>query len=522
MRDLNIGMFKAYDIRTKSELLSQEMIRRLCEAVARYCDEVLEVRSIIVAHDARLAAPKLMEQALCTFASCGFEILANPFQISTCQFYFTCSCNPEAAGMMITASHNPGNYIGLKLLAPRMQPIAMNCGPEGGLSKIKQFYLEGKTIPQNRRGQVHVINEAEHFVDYSMKLAGVGKDSLKGLSICMEFLSGTAGYDISMAMEKAGASPTYRHLVPDGNFPCGAPNPIIESSIAPEREFMRKHSFDFGFCYDGDGDRMDILDPEGKQIAPGFNMSLLMPYLLSLHHNAYLQGIFKDDPWRPCFYADVKAIPTALVAIARSGIDVHIIRNGHSFIKAKLKENYRAQYLASEEESAHYYMNFPLDPDDWHKGTVATENTLFYTLLTSRAWLERPDDYKQTIALQESLFRKREWPLHFEAAPKKMENIMNDVERAMGKRGALIIKQMDDGSDLDAVLMRFGLPRVFTADTRLSDTWCQVAQRISRSEDAMTRWEVVSNDDNLCEEMNGVIREIADRYVSAGYARYDS
>lgn len=99
---------------------------------------------------------------------------------------------------------------------------------------------------------------------------------------------------------------------------------------------------------------------------------------------------------------------------------------------------------------------------------------------------------------------------------------MNDVERAMGKRGALIIKQMDDGSDLDAVLMRFGLPRVFTADTRLSDTWCQVAQRISRSEDAMTRWEVVSNDDNLCEEMNGVIREIADRYVSAGYARYDS
>lgn len=118
MRDLNIGMFKAYDIRTKSELLSQEMIRRLCEAVARYCDEVLEVRSIIVAHDARLAAPKLMEQALCTFASCGFEILANPLQISTCQFYFTCSCNPEAAGMMITASHNPGNYIGLKLLAP--------------------------------------------------------------------------------------------------------------------------------------------------------------------------------------------------------------------------------------------------------------------------------------------------------------------------------------------------------------------------------------------------------------------
>ncbi|MGN0906396.1 MAG: hypothetical protein ACI4NM_04550, partial [Bullifex sp.] len=91
----------------------------------------------------------------------------------------------------------------------------------------------------------------------------------------------------------------------------------------------------------------------------------------------------------------------------------------------------------------------------------------------------------------------------------------------MRELGAHVIKTMDDGSDLDATLMRFGLPERFTSDTALdSEVWAQVAQRISRSEDAMCRWEVVSNDRDTCERLNGEILKITDSYVQAGFASY--
>ena len=80
---------------------------------------------------------------------------------------------------------------------------------------------------------------------------------------------------------------------------------------------------------------------------------------------------------------------------------------------------------------------------------------------------------------------------------------------------------MDDGSDLDATLMRFNLPVSFDAGTNLDgEIWAQVAQRISRSEDAMCRWEVVSNSKEECDRLNGEVKKITDEYVKAGLAKY--
>lgn len=111
--------------------------------------------------------------------------------------------------------------------------------------------------------------------------------------------------------------------------------------------------------------------------------------------------------------------------------------------------------------------------------------------------------------------------MYCEAAPEKMPQILADVEKRMKEMGAVVIDRMDDGSDLDATLMRFNLPERIDGGTDLSKTkWAQVAQRISRSEDAMVRWEVVSNDKTECERLNSIIREIADGYVEKGFARY--
>ena len=510
MDDLNLTMFKQYDIRTRHNAINDMQKERLYNAIAVYFRDCVKAKSVVIGRDARLYVPELAEGLARVCRKAGIEVLINPLPISTCQFYYSCMKHRDSAGVMVTASHNPAEYIGLKLLAPEVSPIAYGCGPEGGIVKIKELYMADARVEGDKKAKMEVINHLEDYINYCMKLSGVKEGSLKGTRILLEFLNGSAGSEMALAFQRAGADIEIRNVVPNGFFPQGDPNPIIESSIAPARAAMKEGNFDFGFCFDGDGDRVDLMAPNGEQIVPGLNMSIIVKKMIDIYKGKKMD-----------VYADVKAIPLSLCEIAKSGVNVHIIRNGHSFIKEKLKENCDNGYFAAEEESAHYYMNYPFDIDDFSKGFAAIESTLFIALLSSRCYRENPEAYQKAYKLQTSLFREREWPLHCEAAPEKMPLLMDEVEARMVQLGATVIKDMDDGTDLDACLMRFNLPLTFSADYSLEGTkWVQVAQRISRSEEAMCRWEVVSNDHDECEKFNGYIKEITDRYVKAGWAHY--
>lgn len=516
MDELNLIMFKTYDIRTKAEAMDEKRTNRLMRALARYMLDIAKTKTVVIARDARLSAPAFMEAAIDVFTNSGLDVIADPLQSSTCLFYFTCLQHLDAAGVMITASHNPESYIGIKLVAPGMKPVAMG----SGLEAIKKNYEEDAFTPSCSKGRLVLACMRDSYIAYSMQLAGVKRNSLKGLSVCAEFLSGSGGYEVVAALQEAGADICARHFIPDGRFLYGDPNPIVEASIAPVRHMIGNGAFNLGFCFDGDGDRMDVMSSDGNQIAPGFNMAVLVPYILDLYGSARSGTCFSEKAWNPQFYTDVKSIPSALIAIAQRGVGVNIIRNGHSFIKTKLKEHFSDQFLAAVEETAHYYMNYPVDIHDMSKGFIATENTLFFALLTCRAFLEHPKEYEKAMQLQKSFFREREWSLYFENVSDKMQEVLDDVEAAMVQRGAKIIKTMRDGADLDAVLMRFGLPETFDACSKLSYEWWQIVQRISRSEDAITRWEVVASSAEKCKEINDAIREIADTYIASGCAHY--
>lgn len=521
---LNISMFKAYDIRTRSSSLDPELSRRLIIAVGRYFQEVLKVSTVVMGRDARLAAPALLELAVDIFAAMGMKVMVNPLQVSTNQFYFSCMQNRDAAALMCTASHNPGEYIGLKLVAPNMQTLAMGNGPLGGIACIREFFIEGKepVVDPNQRGEVVIARYLDQFIDYSMKLAGVEKGSLQGLSILVDSLGGASGTEVVEALSLAGATVRVRNLVPDGLFPAGDPNPIIQKSIQPTWDMMREGGFDFGFAFDGDGDRMDIMNSKGEQLAPSFNLSLLVPEIKAYFKKVYDAGFFEggtSTQWHPHMYYDVKANPPSVVEQASQGIGVHVIRNGHSFIKEALRQNMRHQYLVASEESAHYYMNFPYDLHDFSQGFAATENTLFFTLLTARMWALNPQAYERAFELQKAIYREREWPCHF-FTEALMEPVMEEVEQAFAREGLEVFKEMEDGSALDATLMRFGLPALIDEKTCLKGDWLQVAQRISRSEEGMTRWEVASSSQQRLDEAVALIRGITDKYVQSGDAEY--
>ncbi|MBO4394303.1 MAG: hypothetical protein J5800_08165 [Spirochaetales bacterium] len=510
MENLNLTMFKQYDIRTRHNALTDPIKERLYNAVAIYLRDYVKAKSVVIGRDARLYVPELAEGLARVARKAGIEVLINPLPISTCQFYFSCMMHRDSAGIMVTASHNPAEYVGLKLVAPEVAPIAYGCGPADGIAKIKEIYLADAKVEGDKKAKLIVINHMEDYISYCMKLSGVKEGSLKGTKILLEFLNGSAGSEMALAFQRAGADIEIRNVVPNGFFPLGDPNPIIESSIAPARAAMKEGKFDFGFCFDGDGDRVDLMAPNGEQIVPGLNMSIIVKKMIDIYKGKKMD-----------VYADVKAIPISLCEIAKSGVRVHIIRNGHSFIKEKLRANCDNGYFTAEEESAHYYMNYPYDPDDHSKGFAAIESTLFIALLSARCYKENPAAYERAYKLQTSLYREREWPLHCEAAPEKMPLILDEVETKMRELGGYVIKEMDDGSDLDACLIRFNLPKTFSADYSLEGKkWVQVAQRISRSEEAMCRWEVVSNDPDECARFNGYVKEITDKYVKAGYAHY--
>jgi phosphomannomutase len=513
-------MFKAYDIRTKSSKLNKTIINRLIRAVGRYYVEVLKCTSVVIARDARLAAPSIMQSAVDYFTSIGIDVIVNPSQISTCQFYYSCMRNLDSAGMMITASHNPGEYIGIKLMAPNVQTLATNCGPGGGISSIKNFYLEDTDYKGfNRKAYIHIKRYTDDFINYTIQLAGIKKDELKGAKILCDFLNGAVGAEIGEALQKCGATVTMRNLVPDGFFPNGDPNPSILSSVKPTWDYIKKGDFDFGFCYDGDGDRFDIVTKEGIQIAPAFNVTVLLPKIKEIYSKAKQDGYFNKENSYFNVYSDVKANPLSMQLQSSEDTKVHIIRNGHSFIKEALREHCKDQYLVASEESAHYYLNCPIDLNDSSKGFAATENTLFFTLLTAKQWLQNPSSYSEILKTQSSLYRIREWPCHF-LVEERMEEIMEKVEKVFKDKGLTIIKKMEDGNDLDATLMRYNLPEVITSETDMTKPWYQVAQRISRSEEGMTRWEIVSNNKQLAQEANSLVKEITDWYVDNKFAEY--
>lgn len=476
MTDLNLGMFKAYDIRTPASRLTLDLSERLAHAEASYFRERLGTNKVILCREARLAGPQYLEQGIRVFRDLGFEVLANPQVSSTCLFYYTCMRHPDAAGIMYGASHNPAGDTGQKIVGPGVQPIADDCGPDGGLKAIRGLYEQGARASALPGGRLRLVGYLADYVDYAMQLAGVRPGDLAGARILADFLSGAAGQEVLLAFAAAGAELHPRNLVPDGRFPGGAPNPVVRESIAPSLDLLDRGRFDFAMFFDGDGDRVDFVAPAGQQLSPAFNLVALAGRL-----KAIFPGVSQ-----PRIYVDLKANPLAIARIARQGFGVHVIRNGHSQIKQALGGHAAAGFLAAVEESSHYYLNFPLAG-----ALYPSENTLFYSLLTAKAWRESPALFRELLELQSTTFREREWGYHFADDALRAEALAA-VEREFVRAGGQSMSRMADGMDMDATLLREGLPFVIDASTPMSEEWTQIAQRVSQSEQGLARWEVTA------------------------------
>jgi len=225
--------------------------------------------------------------------------------------------------------------------------------------------------------------------------------------------------------------------------------------------------------FDGDGDRIDMYHGDGTYVSSSFVYAAILPEIRKRFPGPEV-GVF----------ADLKSNPLAVIEMAGAGVAVDVIRNGHSQIKKALSDT--ANRIGAVEESAHFYEAFALDGPD----RFCTENALYVALLTARVWQENPEHIAGLLETQRATVREREWGYKFPTDGQRAD-ALRAVQEHFESQGACAIDRMKNGMDLEATLMRRGLPFDIDQNTRLSEDWLQVCQRTSQSEDRLARWDVV-------------------------------
>lgn len=165
----------------------------------------------------------------------GFSVLLCPDPVSTPFSYFTTLVasaeNPRTMGLTVTASHNPASHVGIKFTVPIVRAIGLDCGPKGGLARIRELYHSKQRLPERLGGSLRVVDWRDEYIEFSSDLAGVAPGSLGGLRVVLDAFHGAAGPELYRGLERAGVTVIPHRLVPNGAFPTGSPNPTSQGKM---------------------------------------------------------------------------------------------------------------------------------------------------------------------------------------------------------------------------------------------------------------------------------------------------
>ncbi len=459
-------LFHAYDIRSDSTILTDTVVERLIKAFAYYLKENKHTTSVVIARDCRLSGGRILEKSISILLSLDFTVLYYPSPISTPLFYFSAIKNPNCAGIMITASHNPGYYNGFKLVNPSCMPISKNKG-NGELDIIERYFILGLSPERGTNGEAKVIDYRDDYISFALSYLGIERLQLKD-NIIFDFLSGSASTDIPYLLNKLGIKCRTRNYIPNGAFPSGEPNPIIEESIKDTKEEMKSGLYSFALLYDGDGDRFDVLDKQGREIPPSVIFSFILPYLSRRQKNKTV-----------CF--DTKVSPVILSYVKEEGYHTYLTPTGHSRIKEILHKERNNGFILAVEESGHYYFNYEMGEEIY-----STENTLLVTLSFLLAISQDKSVLEELQKRMSQINRIREFGFFFKDGNER-DNALSLVKAAFVEDGFTLIEKQENGEDLLSTLLQKGMGEEKKED------WIQLSQRKSESEMYLARWEILSN-----------------------------
>jgi phosphomannomutase len=320
--------FKAYDVRG---VVPTELNPELAYNIGRaYADE-LGPKTVCIGYDIRLSGPDLYDAFARGLNDAGVDVV-HLGMVGTEMVYFATAFYGYDGGCMITASHNPPQYNGLKMVRQESRPVSSDTG----LLEMERRAFEQKWEKAGTGTRI----DQDVYEDFIQHLLGiVSPSSLKPLKVLCDVGNGAAGVALEQLLPHLPLEVTRRLFEPDGNFPNGVPNPILEESRAETVALMHRESFDFGVAWDGDYDRCFFFDEHGDFIEGYYIVGLLA------------QSILKDDPNHTIIY-DPRLTWNTLDIVEKLGGKAVICKSGHAFIKEKMRAE-DATY--GGEMSAHHY-----------------------------------------------------------------------------------------------------------------------------------------------------------------------
>ncbi|KPJ85542.1 hypothetical protein AMJ57_02785 [Parcubacteria bacterium SG8_24] len=327
-------LFKAYDIRGLApQEIDEDLAYRVGQALVRFT----EAKTVVVGQDMRETTPALFDAFARGAMSQGADVIDIGLVTTPMLYYAVGEYELHDAGAMITASHNPKEYNGIKMCYGDVRPI----GGNSGMWDIRDLALAGP-YPGEPEGTLVTTDIKDAYLD--KLLSEVDLKSIKPFKIVVDTGNGMEGViieDILKALPQCEVHPLFLEL--DGSFPNHEANPLKDETLIALKEKMMEVGADFGVAFDGDGDRIGLVDETGETVRGDMLTGLLAPLLL------------KKSPGGKVLY-DVRMSLSIPEEIERAGGVPVMCPVGHGLIKPMMREE--GAVFAGELSNHYYFRDF--------------------------------------------------------------------------------------------------------------------------------------------------------------------
>jgi len=416
---VNWDSFRAYDIRGVYPTdLDEEAFYRIAKAYTY----LFHPKTMVVGMDARASGPALKKSLTAGFVDAGVNVI-DIGGITTDMIYYAVGSSDEySGGIVVSASHNPKEYNGAKMVREKAAAISS----DNGLFEIRDIIKAGKdlSVTSETKGTVTEKNVLNGYVEHVLSF--IDRDLIKPFRVIANANFGYVGGGVQIIADKLGLNLTTLNFTPDGTFPKGTPDPMQPANRAETESMMRQGGFDLAAIWDADADRCTFLDEKGEFISGAYVTALLADVLLT-KHGGNNKIIF-----------DPRVIWPTMKVCEQHGAEAIISKSGHAFIKDRMrKEN----AIFAGEMSAHYYFreNFYAD-----NGVIPFLLVLEHLSRTGQSFSQLMRPYMEGHYMSGELNYRVE----------DIKKVISEVKARFSSRGT---EDFTDGYSLEAEDWRFNI-----------------------------------------------------------------
>lgn len=344
---MDVTIFKAYDIRgVYPEQLNEEDAWKIGSAAARFLPSLMHgydrggaySRSICVGRDMRTHSKGLSESLISGITAAGIDAI-DIGMIDSPQIYYAINELGTCGGIQVTASHNPAKYNGFKISGPGAKPI----GEDTGLKDIRHI---ATSLIHTRGRTTGSVTEKDLTAGYRKHVLRFLNSKIRKLKVAIDASNGMAGKMVPAVFGKLPIEIVSLNFEHDGSFK-HEPNPLIGENLAEVKAAVRQNKCDFGVCFDGDADRLMMVDEKSETVGCDLMTALMAGYFLKKHARATI-------------VYDLRSSRVVAEEVIRLGGTPRRERVGHAFMKKALRDSHA---VFGGELSGHFYYrdNFNAD-----------------------------------------------------------------------------------------------------------------------------------------------------------------